>query len=368
MKENKIYILIQDDTEILGSGQGHVMYRMYLPVIRYVEILKKYGIKSTFYIDMAHLLFLKDNPDIKDFGFQATLIEKIILHLLENDMEVQIHIHSQYVNAKIENDQIKVTKYWNIGQLKDEEQKHLINRAFLCLNAIIKKSGKLNPLISFKAGSWGLQPFITLYEEFKKLGINIVLGPTKSLKISTLDLDYSSMESDQYPYYCNKLDVTKIGTVQEGPIIAPMTPTYLNWIDLLRYLIQVKWRKFLKRYDEDLDFNLSSLNTKYYTPLQGKDKLSISFKPYQTHLKMNSQPFWFLKKTFERSYSTVLKNSHTFKLIVLETHTKDFKNTFQDIDKFFKYLTKKYENIEFITTSQLMSKIDNGTLKPLSKI
>ena len=63
MKDKKVYILMEDDTEIFGNGTGHIMYRMYLPVVRYVAILKTYGARSTFYIDMAHWLFLRDNPE-----------------------------------------------------------------------------------------------------------------------------------------------------------------------------------------------------------------------------------------------------------------------------------------------------------------
>ena len=365
-KNDKIFILLEDDTEILGNGQGHVLYRQYLPVVRYVEILKKYGAKSTFYVDMAHLLYLRKNAQIKDFGLQGELIEKTITHILKNDMEVQLHLHSQWINATIVNDQVQVTNKWNIGQLTEEEQIKLFHDGFECLNSIIQKSGKANLLNSFKAGSWGLQPFDTLYREFEKVGVKIVLGPIKGLKVSSLDFDYSEMESDQHPYYCDRLDVNKIGN-SKGPIIIPLTPTFLNWFDLIRYLIELKFKGFVKKYDKALDLNRRVLNGNYFNPLSGKDKLNISPRPFQTHLKINSQPFWYLKKTFKRSYEKVVGSEHEFKLITIETHTKDFKNTFNDIERFFKYLSKNYDDIEFITPNELLRKIDDNQLKPLLK-
>ena len=37
--------------------------------------------------------------------------------------------------------------------------------------------------------------------------------------------------------------------------------------------------------------------------------------------------------------------------MVIETHTKDFRNNFEDIDKFLNYLNKNYNDIEFVSNS-----------------
>ncbi len=365
-KNGKIFVLLEDDTEIFGNGQGHVMYRMYLPVVRYVEILKKYNAKSTFYVDMAHWLFLRENSEFKDFSLQADLIEKTILHLLENKMEVQLHLHSQWANAKIERGNVYVTEKWNIGQLKEEDQRKMFLEGSKRLQDIIAKAENQNRFNSFKAGSWGLQPFEILYDEFKDQGVKIVLGPTKGLTISTLDLDYTAMESEITPYYCRKDDINRIGDKKEIAII-PMTPTYLNWIDLIRYVWHVKYRGFVERHDKDMDIYGVPEQIKKLNPIANRDNIHSLRIPYRTNLKMNKQPYWYLKKTFKRAYNLVMKNDCEYKLIVLETHTKDFKNVFDDIDRFLAFLTKSYKNIEFITTSDLVNHINEGKLKPLIK-
>lgn len=366
MRDNKVYILMEDDTEILGNGMGHIMYRMYLPVVRYVEILRAYNAKSTFYIDMAHWLFLRDNPDFEDFSVQAVLIEKTILHLLEHKMEVQLHLHSQWANAKIENGVIQVTEKWNIGQLAEKDQKRLFREGSKRLQEVIATAENQNQFNSFKAGSWGLQPFDVLYDEFKEKGVKIVLGPTKGLKLSALDLDYTSMESEITPYYCQKDDINRIGDKKEIAII-PMTPTYLNWIDLIRYVWYVKYHGFMERFDKDMDVYGVPDEILNMNPVANRDNIHSLLMPYKTNLKMNKQPYWYLKKTFKRAYDLVLKNDFEYKLMVLESHTKDFKNVFDDIDRFMEHLTKTYKNIEFITTSDLVRHIDEGKLKPLCK-
>jgi hypothetical protein len=366
MKDKKVYILMEDDTEIFGNGTGHIMYRMYLPVVRYVEILKQYNAKSTFYLDMAHWIFLRDNAHFEDFQLQAELIEKTILHLLEHSMEVQLHLHSQWANAKIENDKVYVTEKWNIGQLDEDDQKRLFAEGSKRLKEIIAKSKNQNRFNSFKAGSWGLQPFNVLYNEFRDNGVKIVLGPTKGLKLSALDLDYTGMESEITPYYCNKDDINRIGNKKEIVVI-PMTPTYLNWIDLLRYIWHVKFQGIMERDDKDLDIYGLPDEIIKLNPVSNRDNIHSLRMPYKTNLKMNKQPYWYLKKTFKRAYNLVMKNDFDYKLIVLETHTKDFKNVFDDIDRFMDYLTKNYKNIEFVTTSDLVEHIEKGILVPLVK-
>jgi hypothetical protein len=146
-----------------------------------------------------------------------------------------------------------------------------------------------------------------------------------------------------------------------------MTPTYLNLIDLIRYSVQVKWKGFMKRYDHDLDLNKTVLKTVYNDPTQGKDIFNFSFRPFKTHLKMNAQPFWLLKKTFQRSYEMVLKSNHDFKLIVVETHSKDFKNSFGSIEKFFLHINTTYDNLEFVTANELLKLVNEKKVKPLVK-
>ena len=344
------------------------MYRQYLPVIKYVELLKKHGLKSTFFFDIAHLLFLEANSRFKDFQLQAELIGKSILHILDNGMEVQLHIHSQWAGAKFENNFICVTEKWNIGQLESEKQKKLFKDCYDCIKSIVGKSKHANLLNSFKAGAWALQPINTLYNEFKLEGIKLILGPVKGLRLEALDIDYFDLESDWHPYYCDSNDINRIGSTKEI-VVVPMSPTYLNWFDLIRYFFTRSFNVLKKRFDSDLDIDWDTLpaSIKALNPLSGKDKLNFSFKPFKTYMKINSQPFWYLRNTFIRTYNQISKTDHDYKLIVIETHTKDFKNKFCEIDRFFKYLNENYSDLTFITASELVEHINQGKLKPLRK-
>ena len=361
----KIKILLEDDNEIKGNGSGHPLYRQYLPTKRYLEILKKHEIKSTFYVDMAHYLFLMNNKSIKDFKFQLKTIEETIKMLVDNDMDVQIHLHSQWVGAKIKNNEIYVTDKWNIGQLNHLEQKKLFENAYDALTKILSYKPEKHILNSYKAGSWGLQPFETLYDVFIKYGVKLVMGPIQNLKISNLSVDYTGLHSDYFPYYASKEDIRKIDD-NKNIVVLPMTPTYLNWLDFLRYIFEIKFLNKLKK-TINLDiFNLPK-EIKMLRPLDGKDRLNFGLKPFKTHLKINAQRFWYLKNTFKRSYKFIKESNSDYKLMVIETHTKDFLYNINDIDKFFEYLKKEYDDIEFITSTDLVLDIELNKLKPINE-
>lgn len=363
MMNNKIKIILEDDNEILGNGQGHPLRRQYLPTKRYVEILNKYNIKASFYIDIAHYLFLKKNESFKDFKFQSQTIEEVIKMLSKCGMDVQVHLHSQWINAEIKNNEIYVTNKWNIGQLTKSEQIELFNNSYDQLQSLLEKFGSDITLNSFKAGSWGLQPFDTLYEIFKEKGIKLVMGPIKGLRVKNLNINYTDLESEFYPYYTSKNDINKISK-HNDIVVLPMTPTFLNWKDLIRYVLEMKFNSFFKKINE-LDIAFIPNSIKKNSPLIGKDKLNISLKPFKTHLKINYQKYWYLKNTFKRSYNLIKKSKYDYKLMVIETHTKDFRNNFEDIDNFLNYLKKNYSDIEFVTASSVINDIEKNILTPL---
>ena len=136
--KDKVRIFLEDDNEILGNGGGDPFELQYLNTKEYIKILVSNNIKSTFYIDMGHYVFLKNNLNksekCKNF---LNSIEKTIEILLENEMDVQLHIHSQWQNAFIDNDIFKVTNDWNLGMLSNEKQVKLLNEAYNSLSNII---------------------------------------------------------------------------------------------------------------------------------------------------------------------------------------------------------------------------------------
>ena len=363
-KDSKVYVLLEDDTEIFGNGTGHVAFRQYLPVKRYLEILKKHSIKSTFFVDVAHILFLKSKINYSDFRLQVLLFEETLRLIHNAGMDIQLHIHSQFSDAVLIDNQIEVTRKWNIGMIDSDKQKKLFNECYDYLHSTLRKIGSNDQVVAYKAGSWGIQPFSSLYDAFVQKNVSLLLGPSKELKIKNLNIDYGSMENDVFPYFCDKLDVCKIGNRQDVTVL-PLSPTYLRWNDLIRYYLSERIiKKVSKTYHYDVSDEELQQKTKYSNIFSDVNDLNLTLKPLLSHMKMNSHPLWYLKKTFDRTYRHVLSQNTSSKIIVIESHTKEFLSSFNDIDRFFEYLTTHYKKIEFITASELNYLIKEKVIEP----
>lgn len=363
-----INIILQDDTEILGNGLGHVMTRQYLPVKNYINILTTHKVISTFFIDMAHYLFLKANQNLHDFKIQLHILEETILLLLKTGMDVQLHLHPQWLDANYSDNHVLPIEKWNLGKLPEPLQSKLISESLAAFDDLFDRSGISHKICAFKAGAWGLQPFKSLGKIFKTNHINLVLGPKKGLKIPQLGIDYSTMEEDVFPYYCNLYNFNQIGKSDDKLIIIPITPTYLTWTDLLRYAVHIKWKRLESYFDHPIDIDSDPhLSQIKFPDVNEQRKIRLSFRPITTHLKMNSQPYWYLKNTFDKAIDYVKKSNTSYPLIVIETHTKDFKNRFRDINKFFQYVTLQYPEVNFISITELLEDIESGLCVPKSK-
>jgi hypothetical protein len=198
---------------------------------------------------------------------------------------------------------------------------------------------------------------------FVNKGIKLVMGPIKGLKVENLDLDYTNLHSDSRPYYASKDDINRLDD-KKNIVVLPMTPTYLNWPDFLRYIFEIKFLSFFKN-DNDLDKHDLPKSINQMKPLYGKDKLNFGLKPFKTHLKINAQKFWYLKNTFKRAYKNIKASDYEYKLIVIETHTKDFIDTFSDIEKFFSYVKNNFSDVEFVTSSQIVEDLSSNKFVPL---
>ena len=353
---NKIKIFLEDDNEIRGNGIGDPHELQFLRTKEYVKLLSSYNIKSTFYVDMGHYLFLLNNKNTNE-KFQEYLnsIEKTIELLIDHKMDVQLHVHSQWHNAEIISNNIQVTNNWNLGGLDQTDQDNLLNESFDSLEKIFEKFNLNKKITSYKAGSWGLQPFDNIHRILKNKNISLLLGPAKDIKSKRMKTDYTGLESEISPYFPNPLNINEIGK-KDALFIIPIAPTYLNWFDLIRYYTE---KKIEKLFDTKNDLK------KTYDGMRLDNKINISLEPYKTHMKINSQKFWFLKNTFNRSYKKIVNNNFEYKILIIETHTKDFEKNLKDIDKFFRYITSNYKNIEFVTSTQILDDYKKNIFTPL---
>lgn len=351
-----IKVILEDDWEIHGNGSGNVAAKQYIPLLFYLDILNKYNIKATFFPDLAHYDFLNKNNKIRNYRIQELLWNESLLLIMEKGHEVGLHIHPQWLSAEIKENGILLGNEWNIGSYTIAEQEYLIEQGVEHINNMYKEVSIDMRVSVFKAGSWSMHPSGNILSILYKNDIGTILGPIKNTVIPRFLVDYSKMESPFYPYICDWDDISKIAKVKLNPmtVIIPITPLKLNLQISINYLISRARKSINKWFDQPGD-QIKHLNN-LKSPIKPNKK-----NMYWTHMKLNGYSFQYLKSTFNKAISTVDKiGDKNYILIVIESHSKLFKNYYKDIELFFNYIFDKYgDRIEFMTVTDFVKSKKN---------
>jgi hypothetical protein len=346
----KFLILIEDDFEIMGNGQGNVAELQYLPALSLMNIANKYNIKITFMVDIAHKLTLEqlstDHPELK---IQNTILDDTMLLMKDMGHDVQLHLHPQWLNSKYKEGHFYLSSKWNIGLYSQQEQHNLIQDAVNHLTKLLCKQNPEYKVCAFKAGSWGMQPSKTLLTEFKKIGINIVIGVREGLQAANQSIDYTNLEEKHLPYYPDSNDITRLATNTKNPVVIPLQPYAPDLLTFSKYIFNQITTKL--RYNHTSFYykgDITPHEIKTLNPIRDRKMFTVGIRPYRTHLKIGNQSFSYLKSSFDYVIRKLDKLENKRIPIIIESHTKQYHHYYKDIDKFFAYIINRYgSKIEF---------------------
>ncbi len=369
----KFVILIEDDFEVMGNGRGNVADLQYLPALSFMNIANKYNAKITFMVDIAHKLMLeKLSPDHPELDIQNTILDKTILLMKSMGHDVQLHLHPQWLNSRYKDGHFYLSEKWNIGLYDQQEQKDLIQGSVNHLTQLLGKKYPEYSVCAFKAGSWGMQPSATLLAALKEAGINIVMGVREGLQIPSQGLDYRMLEEKYLPYYPDSNDITKLAENTKNPVVIPMQPYAPDLGTFSRYALnQVVTKLRYKNTSSYYEASAAPQQVKALNPINDSKIFSAALRPYRTHLKIGNQPLSYLKSSFDDVIRELDKRDDARIPILIESHTKQHHHYYDDIDRFFSYITNKYESkIEFgdMTSFSHELKVNPGLARVKSAI
>lgn len=359
MKKKKFLLLIEDDCEVMGNGLGNVMEHQFLPSLMMMELAQKYNVKMTFMVDVAHQLTLRRHLHDAKLRIQSEIWDDMVLLMKSMGFDVQLHLHPQWVDAKYQDGNFFLNSNWNIGRCDRQTQRLLVTQAVSYLQELIRPTFPDYSVHTFKAGSWGMQPSSSLLELFNDMGISILMGPRDGMVLPHWGVNYESLEEKDLPYKPDNEDITKISKIKSPFCVLPLQVYEPNLVTLGRLLLKEVSRKV---------FSVNELRYLHKNPIhddivnQGKSSfrnfLKPSIKPYRTHLKIGSQPFSFMKNSFD----SVIKRLNTYDIpripVVIESHTKQYRNNFAEIEKFLYYINDKYsDSVEFGDMTMLADEV-----------
>ncbi|TIH19846.1 hypothetical protein D0S45_00475 [Marinifilum sp. JC120] len=364
----KFVIAIEDDFEIMGNGTGHVAYHQHYPAKMLMNIARCRDIKLSFMVETAHRLVLERLKNTcRSINTQAHLWDDTVLEMLESGFDVQLHLHPQWLDAKYTNGQFELGNIWNIGKFTHQDQQALISNSLKLLNGLAAEVDNNHKIISFKAGSWGMQPSSSLLFILADNGIKIVMGVRQGMFFPEAGIDYRKLEESCQPYHPDFANIERVGPKSDITII-PLQPFAPDLLTFARYAFNQLSDRY--RYSNNINYlhtQKISGKIKQTSPL-GSKKINFSLHPYKTHLKIGNQRFSYLKTSFD----TVIRNFQNSDLplipIVIECHTKQIHNYVRDIERFLDYILEKYEDmVEFDDMTGLAKKIAAGAIKVKSR-
>lgn len=356
----KLYILLVDDWELKGNGLGSVQELQYETASFLMDLCEKINIKMTFMVDVAQQLIFNtylNYPEIKE---QKELWDDTVKSMYIRGFDVQLHLHPQWIDAKYEDGFFYVGENWNISTYPPAAGKHLIKNSVEYLEELIRQDCPEYKVNSFKPGSWAMQPSEGVVQNLLDVGIKLTIGIKKGLYIPNQKIDYRLIEEDTFPYYADEKDITKVSQNQNGMLVMPLayySPNLLNKLSLLYDLCKNKIVK-----------NIKKSNSKKYIPSKIKNlrpfigyQLTNLFKPYLTHLKIGNQSYGYMKNSFDAVFNRLSKLDENNIPIIIESHTKDFIDNYNDIEKFLKYVVGNYrENVEFINLTEFLHGVEEN--------
>ncbi len=166
-----IYILLHDDWEIYGDGSGDPEALMFEPARRILDVCDRYGANYTFYAEVGQQLHMLNAPEGK-WRRYANTWETILKDAVARGHDVQLHLHPQWIGAKLVNGTWKLDhSKWNTGQLPFDVLDEWIGKGVQYLQNLLKPINPDYDVLSYRAGGWMCQPSTNLYKALKKHGV-----------------------------------------------------------------------------------------------------------------------------------------------------------------------------------------------------
>jgi hypothetical protein len=369
--KKRFNILIEDDWEVMGNGLGNVAQLQYLPSLFFMKLARRLGIKMTFMVDVAQQLLYIDHFD-SDYNLrlQKNLWDDTILLMKSYGFDVQLHLHPQWMNATLKDEFFYLGNAWNFGKYSNSVQEALIAESINYLETLILPVDPNYKVIAYKGGSWGLQPSSDLLRNMEKYGIRIVMGVRKGMYLPANGVDYTTLEEPIMPYYPDFNDICKISSERKGIFVIPLQVVSpgiksLGFLAINMIKSKISKKDSMRHYYNDR----IPAKIKELSPLSKDSKPKFPFISYKTHLKIGNQPYAYLKASFDQVMKRLTKTSFERIPILIECHTKQYNNYYEDIERFLSYILEKYSEIaEFSSLTEFLKETDvNSNLVKLKK-
>jgi hypothetical protein len=359
-----IYLALTHDWELRGDGSGDIDEIQFAPMRRLLEIYQKFSARTTFMPDVTQQVNFRklesDHPELKP---AADAWDEHAREAYRQGHDIQLHLHSQWSDAKYENGRWNLRGEWSLLKYDREQATSMLAESKSYLENLLQPLNRDYRCVAFRASALALAPSEYLLSTLVELGIQIDVSVAAGffLNNQTLQLDYRRCEETFLPYYPKMDDARRVSSQREPIVCVPLNHFYGSRGAVTKQNLALV-RERLQRHDSDSNAAPSGrppLDTERTGVARVYEKLiepAIKRKYFVSDTSRLNHPLMreMLLQIRQRAVSSGLAKVP----VVLTNHPKDIRD-WEGLERFVGELSKA-DDVEFITLTELAEKIRSG--------
>lgn len=201
------------DYEIHGNGDGCPMRLMVEPTARLLRLLDTYGARLTIMADVAEILRFGEHKEATgrdDYHYDAIVDQ--LRHAVATGHDVQLHIHSSYFNATLEDGSWKQDwSEYNFAELPFARMDGMVRAGKTFLETLLRPVRPTYACVAFRAANWSVSPSTNVVRALKKNGLRIDSSVFKhGRRDGLVTFDYSHAVSPLVPWRAAESDICRV--------------------------------------------------------------------------------------------------------------------------------------------------------------
>lgn len=182
---------------VLGDVVGSVESCLISSTKAYIELFNKYNVCTTFFIDCAYLLKLKELSELYDnLKTDYDNIVQNIQMLQDNGHSIQYHFHPQWLYSDYIDDKwVLDFDHYKMSDMDESYLKQTFKEGIDLLKSIIGKN-----IVAFRAGGYSLMSYKNYIQLLKTNDIRIDPSVTAGRRITKLH-EYDYTKAPTYTYW-----------------------------------------------------------------------------------------------------------------------------------------------------------------------
>ena len=205
-----LHVIFTLDYEIHGNGQGCPRALMVEPTDRLLRLFDEYGAKLTIMADVAEIMKFREHKDAHGRDtYHYDAIADQLRRAIETGHDVQMHIHSSYFNARLENGRwAQDWSEYDFASLPYERMNWMVSTGKQFLESLLRPVDPDYRCVAFRAANWSVSPSRNVVLALVENGIEIDTSVFKyGRRNGIVAFDYSHADSPIAPWPVKDEDI-----------------------------------------------------------------------------------------------------------------------------------------------------------------